>query len=122
MDQRLSIYGWKICHEQSAALPGTDGTFDMIGVAAQCWWMNAPHYAVLSTVFQRDTGSRMKLSRIKQLGEKFLLVDIQAVNCDLSSQKEADCAGVPTWDRDRTGRRFLHGMAVQSTCCISAVM
>ena len=64
--------------------PAQTGTFDMIGVAAQCWWMNAPHYAVLATVFQRDTGSRMKLSRIKQLGEKFLLVDIQAVNSDLS--------------------------------------
>ena len=64
--------------------PAQTGTFDMVGIAAQCWWMNAPHYAVLATVFQRDTGSRMKLSRIKQLGEKFLLVDIQAVNSDLS--------------------------------------
>ncbi len=61
--------------------PAQPGDFDMVGTKAQCWWMNAPHYAVLHTVFMR-AGTAVKLSRIKQLQAKFLLVDIQGLKSD----------------------------------------
>ena len=45
--------------------PAQPGDFDMVGTKAQCWWMNAPHYAVLHTVFVR-AGTAVKLTRIKR--------------------------------------------------------
>jgi prepilin-type N-terminal cleavage/methylation domain-containing protein/prepilin-type processing-associated H-X9-DG protein len=62
--------------------PAQPGTWNLNGEQSGTglfWWLNNPHYAVLNTFFVRAGAVTKKVYSFRNISEKFLLVDIQAM-------------------------------------------
>lgn len=67
------------------------------GSSPYLWWVRNPHYAVLATIFARSTEQTQRVASIRNVGKKFLLVDIQGVN----NANELDECGFLRWRPDQ---------------------
>ena len=101
--------------------PAQTGTFDMTGNSAMMWWMNSPYYAVVPTIFIRhsttSSNAGTSLNAIKNPSQKFLLVDIQALN---SLQQYID-GGHLRWRPDQTPGTDWPAVSPRHTTTINAL-